>query len=454
MDFTSFLIGLLVGIVLFGLAYLLFRRTNQKNIPENNEDLPQKVRGLELNLSRIETEKQGVSEDNSKLNVKLEEISKENLQLHKDLASRAETLNHLNEKLKNQSKDIEETQKKLQAEFKNLANDILEEKTKKFTEQNSKRLDEILNPFKDQITGFEKRVEDTYQKTLKDQTDLQAELKKLQDLNLKISEEAHNLTRALKGDVKKQGNWGEMILERVLERSGLTKGVEYVTQESYTTDDGKRIQPDVVIHLPDNKHILIDAKVSMLAYDQLVNTEDQDDQKKHMKDHLLSIRSHVKELSEKNYQNTKGLQSPDFVLLFVPIESSFSIAVKDDPALFNEAWEKRIIIVSPTTLLATLMTISSIWKQENQTKNAMKIADEGAKLYDKFVHFLEDLDKLGEKLNAASKHYDDSIKKLKTGTGNLISRVEGLKKLGVRPKKQSRSIPNNFSDFEQSELSD
>lgn len=448
MDFTSFLIGLLAGITLFGIAYLLFRRTNQKLNTETIEDLPGKIRNLELDLSRIQTEKIGINDERNKLNLRFEDISKENIQLHKDLASRTENLTHLNEKLKNQSKDIEESQKRLQIQFKNLANEILEEKTKKFTEQNSKRLDEILIPFKDQMKGFEKRVEDTYQKSLKDQTDLQAELKKLQDLNLKISEEASNLTKALKGDVKKQGNWGEMILERVLERSGLTKGVEFETQESFTTDEGKRIQPDVVIHLPDNKHILIDAKVSLVAFEKLVNAEDPLEQAEYLKDHLVSVTKHVKELATKSYQNTKGIQSPDFVLLFIPIEASFSVAIKEEPGLFNMAWGMHIIIVSPTTLLATLMTIASIWKQENQTKNTLKIAEEGGKLYDKFVHFLDDLEKLGKKLEAASGHYHDSIKKLKTGPGNLISKVENLQKLGVRAKNKTRSIPESMSDFE------
>lgn len=451
MDFISFLIGMAAGIILFGLAYWLFRNTKRNDNSQQQIDFPSKIRELELDLSRIQTEKIGMSDENNRLNGKLDEVSKENIHLHQNLATRNENIVHLNEKLEYQAKDIEKTQKTLQIEFKNLANEILEEKTKKFTEQNSKRLDEILIPFKNQLTGFEKRVEDTYQKTLKDQTDLQAELKKLQDLNVKISQEANNLTRALKGDVKKQGNWGEMILERVLERSGLSKGLEYEVQESFITDEGKRIQPDVVIHLPENKHILIDAKVSLVAYNEFVNTDNPDDEAEYIKSHLISIRKHVKELAEKNYQNTKGIQSPDFVLMFIPIEASFSVAVKEDPSLFNEAWGKHIVIVSPTTLLATLMTIASIWKQENQTKNAIKIADEGAKLYDKFVHFLDDLDKLGKKLEAATGHYQDSIKKLKTGPGNLISKVEGLKKLGVRAKNKTRSIPESLADYEQSE---
>jgi DNA recombination protein RmuC len=446
MDFLSFIIGLGSGVLIISIAFLLFRSPKKQN--DNQDDLNSRIRDLEIEASRIESARDTLSRENSELKAKAEELVNNNIQLNRDLATKSESLKNMYERLENQSKEMQETQKNLQSEFKNLDNEILEEKTKKFTEQNSKRLDEILHPFKEQIKGFEKRVEDTYEKTLKDQTDLQAELKKLQDMNMKISQEASNLTKALKGDVKKQGNWGEMILDKVLERSGLTKGIEYETQESFVAESGKRIQPDVVVHLPENKHILIDAKVSLVAYERYINAESTEEQAISLKLHLESVKKHVKELAEKSYQNTKGIQSPDFVLLFIPIEASFSIAVNEDPGLFNEAWSKHIVIVSPTTLLATLMTVASIWKQENQTRNALKIADEGAKLYDKFVHFLEDLDKLGKKLESASDHYKDSMKKLKTGPGNLISKVEGLKKLGVRSRNKVREIPESLNDFE------
>ncbi|MBT3244310.1 MAG: DNA recombination protein RmuC [Bacteroidetes bacterium] len=448
MDLISFVLGLAAGILIFLLAYILIKRTGKSKPDQTQPDLRLRVRDLEMEIFRIQTQKNNFEEETIRQEKKIEGINRENLELHKDLVSKNENLLFLKEKLGKQTEEFDKTRKTLQIEFKNLANDILDEKTRKFTEQNSVRLNEILVPFKDQISGFEKRVEDTYQKSLKDQTDLQAELKKLQDLNVKISEEANNLTRALKGDVKKQGNWGEMILERILERSGLNKDEEYTTQESLLTDDGRRIQPDVIIHLPDNKHILVDSKVSLIAYNQYLSTEDTEEQKTHIKEHLGSIKRHVKELSEKNYQNAKGIQSPDFVLLFMPMEASFSIAVKEDPGLFNEAWERHIVIVSPTTLLATLMTIASIWKQENQTKHAVKIAEEGAKLYDKFVSFLDDLDKLGERLDGARRMYDDSMKKLKTGRGNLISKVENLKKMGVRSKSGNKKLPASFEDYE------
>lgn len=445
MDWLSFATGLLAGLALTGIILLLARFRPAK-APDRG-DQPA-MRELEMSLSSLRSEKEGLRLEKARLSEQVDALNNETIRLNRDLATREEAEKHLKERLENQTREVKDMQKALQNEFKNLANDILEEKTRRFTEQNSKRLDEILNPFKDQIKGFEKRVEDTYQKSLRDQTDLQAELKKLQDLNIRISEEAGNLTRALKGDVKKQGNWGEMILDKVLERSGLTKGMEYETQESFVTDEGRRIQPDVVVHLPDNKHILIDAKVSLVAYEQYTAAEKPEEQIVYLRQHLDSVKKHVKELAEKNYQHTKGVQSPDFVLLFIPIESSFSVAVKEDPGLFNEAWSKHIVIVSPTTLLATLMTVSSIWKQENQTRNALKIADEGARLYDKFLLFLEDLEKLGEKLNAATKHYDDSIKKMKYGKGNLISKVEGLRELGIRSKSKTRQVPESFGDFD------
>ena len=333
-------------------------------------------------------------------------------------------------------KEYEEQRNMLSLEFKNLANEILEEKTRKFTEQNSSRLSEILTPFNERIQGFERKVEDTYQKSLKDQTDLQAELKKLQDLNVKISQEANNLTKALKGDVKKQGNWGEMILDKILERSGLRKGIEYDTQVSLMSDTGKRIQPDVIVSLPDDKHIVIDSKVSLVAYEKLANAEDEDLRQQYLKEHIVSLRKHVKELSEKNYSNALGIHSPDFVLMFVPVESSFSIAVQADQEIFNDAWLHRIVIVSPTTLLATLMTISSIWKQETQTKNALDIAEEGAKLYDKMIGMIEDFVKIGDQLDKAKDMHNQTMKKAKTGTGNIINRIEKMKSLGLKTRKQ------------------
>jgi DNA recombination protein RmuC len=294
----------------------------------------------------------------------------------------------------------------------------------------------LLSPLKEKIQVFEKKVEDTYEKGLKDQTDLKAELKKLHDLNLKISDEANNLTRALKGDVKKQGNWGEMILERILERSGLTEGREYQKQESVLSENGQRFQPDVVIHLPDQKHIVVDSKVSLVAYERLVNCDNEKDRMIHVKEHLMSVRSHIKILSEKHYQHAQGFNSPDFVLLFIPIESSFSIAVQEDQDLFSYAWDNKVVIVSPSTLLATLRTIASIWQQENQNRNALEIARQSGALYDKFVGFIEDMESIGKSIDSTRKNYEMATNKLFTGSGNLVKRAENIKKLGAKTTKE------------------
>ena len=300
----------------------------------------------------------------------------------------------------------------------------------------------MLNPLKEKLQLFEKKVDDTYQKGLKDQTDLRAELKKLYELNARISEEAGNLTKALKGDVKKQGNWGEVVLERILERSGLNEGENgYQKQFSDSTDDGRRIQPDVVVNLPDNKHIIIDSKVSLIAYERAVNAVTDEERARHVKEHLFSLKTHIKGLSEKHYQTAKKLNSPDFVLLFLPIESSFSLAIQEDQDLFSYAWDQKVVIVSPSTLLATLRTIASIWQQENQTRNALEIAKQGGALYDKFVGFIFDMEGIGKSLETTRKNYDQAMNKLQTGTGNLVRRAENLRKLGA---KATKELPGNM----------
>ncbi len=347
---------------------------------------------------------------------------------------------NLQEKLDTQKKEMESLQQKFTTEFENIAAKILKQNTAEFSAANQKSITELLSPLKEKIQVFEKRVEDTYEKGLKDQTDLKAELKKLHDLNLKISDEANNLTRALKGDVKKQGNWGEMILERILERSGLTEGREYQKQESVLSENGQRFQPDVVIHLPDQKHIVVDSKVSLVAYERLVNADNEKDRMNHVKEHLLSVRSHIKILSEKHYQHSPNFNSPDFVLLFIPIESSFSIAVQEDQDLFAYAWDNKVVIVSPSTLLATLRTIASIWQQENQNRNALEIARQSGALYDKFVAFISDMESIGKSLESTRKTYDQAANKLFTGAGNLVKRAENIKKLGA---KTTKDLPSD-----------
>jgi DNA recombination protein RmuC len=332
--------------------------------------------------------------------------------------------------------ELENINKKYTTEFENIANKILDEKSKKFTDQNKTNIDTILNPLKERIKEFEEKVDKAYKAESAERTTLKAEIKNLIDLNKQVSEEANNLAKALKGENKTQGNWGELILEKVLERSGLVKDQEYRLQFSTQNDEGKRIQPDVVVILPDNKHIIIDSKVSLVAYEALVNSDNEEAKEALIKDHIASVRNHIKQLAEKNYQSSSDFNTPDFVLLFIPIESSFSIAVQADQEMFNFAWDKKIVIVSPSTLLATLRTISSVWKQERQTKNAIEIAKQSGALYDKFVGFLEDMDKIGKNINATKDVYDAALNKLHKGTGNLVKRALDIEKLGAKTTKQ------------------
>jgi DNA recombination protein RmuC len=352
---------------------------------------------------------------------------------------------NLAEKLENQKSEIENLQKRLTTEFENIAQKILKERSDEFSISNHKNLSEILNPLKERILNFEKKVEETYDKELRDKISLREEVKKLTELNTRVSEEANNLTKALKGDVKKQGNWGEVILERVLERSGLTKGQEFEREEVVDGADASVQRPDVIIHLPDNKHIIIDSKVSLMAYERLMSSETEEHRVSYLKDHINSLRSHVKLLSEKNYQNAQNLNTPDFVLMFLPIEASFSVAVQGDSDIFAYAWERKIVIVSPTTLLATLRTISSIWKQENQTKNAQEIARLSGALYDKFIGFAEDMAKIKANIDRTSNSFDDAMKKMKDGSGNIIRTAEKIKELGA--KTGNKSLPTGFENF-------
>lgn len=357
-----------------------------------------------------------------------------------------ETVNKsIQEKLDHQKKEIEELQKRLTTEFENIASKILKERSDEFSASNHKNLSQILNPLQEKIHTFEKKVEEAYDKELRDKISLKEEVKRLYELNTKVSEEANNLTKALKGEVKRQGNWGEVILERVLERSGLTRGVEFEREKEVTGSEEQRQRPDVIIHLPDDKHIIIDSKVSLIAYERFVSAETPEQQAIFLKEHINSLHNHVKYLSERNYQDALQVNTPDFVLLFLPIEASFSVAVQQDVELFSYAWDRKIVIVSPTTLLATLRTISSIWKQENQTRNAQEIARLSKALYDKFLGFTEDMNKIKQSLDKASGAYDDALKKMKDGKGNILRTAEKIKELGGI--ETQKSLPNDFEVF-------
>ena len=361
------------------------------------------------------------------------------------------TVKHLRDQLDKQEKNLEDLQKRFTVEFENVANKIFEEKTQKFTVQNKENLGELLKPFSERIKHFETTVRETQVETAKERTSLAEQIKQLTSLNNKMLEDAQNLTKALKGDNKAQGNWGEFVLERILEVSGLIKDQEYYTQHSDKNAEGNLVRPDIVIKLPEEKHLIIDSKVSLVAYEAYINSEDDLERERFLKEHLLSMKTHVKQLSEKNYQSSVGLNSPEFVLLFVPIESSFSLAIQTDNDLYKFAWEKKVVIVSPSTLLATLRTIASVWKQERQTKNAAEIARQAGTMYDKFVSFLDDLEKIGRALDTGKKTYDEAFNKLKSGRGNLIGKSEKLRELGA---KVSKRIPVKYLDDDDKPLLD
>ena len=347
----------------------------------------------------------------------------------------------LQSQLEQQKIQFETNKEQIKTEIQNLSNSILEEKSKKFTEQNSIQLKQILEPLGLRIDEFKKKVEDTYSEENKERATLKEQIRQMAELNQKMSIEAQNLTKALKGDSKTQGNWGEVILERILEKSGLRKGFEFEVQVTERNEENKIIRPDVIVKLPDEKYMIVDSKVSLTAYEQFVNAENDEDRVKQIKLHIISLRNHIKGLAEKNYQLLYGTQSPDFVLLFIPIQPAFDVAMMNEPELYNFAFEKNIILVSPTTLLATLSTVNSVWKQEYQTKHALEIAEKSGAMYDKFVGFVDDLEKVGKAIQTTSKVYDDAMNKLSLGKGNLINRAESLKKLGI---KASKKIASHF----------
>ena len=352
------------------------------------------------------------------------------------MAKAEESFKAQRDRLMEQEKSIQEIQQKFQLEFQNIANKLLDEKSQKFVETNRANLDILLNPLKENIKAFEEKVDKVYNMEAAERNTLKGVITQLMELNQLISNEAQNLTKALKGDNKKQGNWGEVILERVLERSGLVKDQEYRIQTSFTSTDGNRLQPDVIIDLPDYKHLVIDSKVSLIAYERLVNCETEEERKLFSKGHVESIRSHVNGLSAKNYHDLHQINSPDFVLLFIPIESSFSFAVQIDAELFSDAWDKRVVIVSPSTLLATLRTIASIWKQERQNRNVLEIARLSGAMYDKFVGFVGDMEGIGKNIKQSQSAYDNAISKLTEGNGNLTKTAEKIKSLGAKANKQ------------------
>ncbi len=391
-------------------------------------------------LEKLQGEKESLATHRDQLVGEQRHLSSQIAQLNTSLeAERTQTIEKL-ELLRN-------AEEQLVNRFKTVASEILEDKSKKFTDQNQTNLNQLLEPLKIKITEFQGEVQKVYHQENKDRSALAEQVKQLMALNKQLSDDAHNLTRALKGQAKAQGNWGEQILERVLEISGLRKGYEYDVQENHTREDGSRAQPDVVIHLPEDRHLIVDAKVSLTAYEIHANAETDMERDAALKRHLDSVRAHIKGLSEKNYQQLYGLKSLDFVLMFIPIEPAFMLAISHDSELWQEAWKKNILLVSPSTLLFVVRTVAHLWRQEQQNRNAQDIANRGAELYDKLVGFVEDLEAVGTRLKQAQHAYEGAYGKFTSGRGNVIRQAEMLKQLGVKPTKQlQQSIVDSALD--------
>ncbi|SDH27100.1 DNA recombination protein RmuC [Winogradskyella thalassocola] len=403
-----------------------FKTYSETENQKQNQYFTQQLTELKETISKIEIEREAIRREKDFLNTELSRRNSEYENLEKANLKRDE--------------ELVLQQEQLRKDFELMASKILDEKSEKFTLQNKENIKNILNPLQEKIQLFEKKVDDTQKESISMHSALKEQLVGLKDLNQIMAKEATNLTRALKGDSKTQGNWGELVLERVLEKSGLEKDREYFVQQNFQREDGSRVMPDVVLHLPDSKKMIIDSKVSLTAYEQFVNAED-DQRPLFLKAHVNSIKKHVDQLSAKNYQDLYDIESPDFVLMFIPIEPAFAVAINEDNSLYNKAFEQNIVIVTPSTLLATLRTIDSMWNNEKQQQNALEIAKQAGALYDKFEGLVIDLTGVGKKIDAAKSDYSSAMNKLVDGKGNLISRVEKIKKMGAKAKK---SLPESI----------
>jgi len=426
-------LGLFIGKLLFSARFESQKISLEEKINAAQHLLQQQKEQAVLDKAAFEKQLQSSIQEK-------EAIRNEKDSLAIQLSKKEVDFDNLLERHKEQKNEVEQLQEKFTKEFENLANKILDEKSNKFTEQNKENMKNILSPLQDKIQLFEKKVEDTHKESIDYHAALRQQIVGLQQMNLQMSKETLNLTKALKGDSKMQGNWGELILERVLEKSGLEKDREYFVQQSHTTSEGSRVFPDVVINLPDGKKMIVDSKVSLTAYEKYINEEDDNLKAGYLKEHILSIKRHVEQLGEKNYQDLYQMESPDFVLLFIPIEPAFAIALNEDTGLYNKAFEKNIVIVTPSTLLATLRTIDSMWTNQKQQENAVEIARQAGALYDKFEGFVGDLIKIGKKIDESKTEYGAAMNKLVEGKGNLITSVEKLKKMGAKAKK---ALPEN-----------
>jgi len=424
---NDILIYLLIAVIFIIIGYVIGKLMTKTKLEKVTSEFEVRnkllLEGKECNIQEIKELKEIISL-----------LNQEKHTIDLQLNQKESELKNVVEKLNENKAEVEKIQEKFSKDFEILANKILEEKSSTFTKQNKENIKNILEPLQEKIQNFEKKVEDTHKENIDYNSALRQQIIGLKELNEQMSKEAVNLTKALKGDSKTQGNWGELVLERVLEKSGLEKDREYFVQQSFTNEEGKRILPDVVIHLPNSKKMVIDSKVSLTAYEQYVNAEDETLKPVLIKEHVNSLKRHIEQLSEKKYQDIYNIESPDFVLLFVPVEPAFAIALNSDNQLYNKAFEKNIVIVTPTTLLATLRTIDSMWNNEKQQRNAIDIAVQAGRLYDQFVNLTNDLIKVGNQLKTIQGTYDSTMVKL-TGKGNLIKKVESIKTLGIKSSK-------------------
>ena len=429
-DNLILILAIILSAAIGGYLGMLFTKLKSKGeqsaLEERQNQMNATIDELKQNLNKIESER--------------EEIRREKEFLNSELTRKNTEYENLQQQNLKRDEELAKQQEQLRKDFELMASKILDEKSEKFTLQNKENIKQILNPLQEKIQVFEKKVEDSQKESISMHSALKEQLLGLKDLNQQMTKEATNLTRALKGDSKMQGNWGELVLERVLEKSGLEKDREYFVQQSFSTSEGSRVLPDVVLHLPDNKKMIIDSKVSLTDYERYVNA-DEDDRPQFLKAHVNSIRKHVDQLSDKKYEDLYDIESPDFVLMFIPIEPAFAIAINDDNSLYNKAFEKNIVIVTPSTLLATLRTIDTMWNNEKQQRNAIEIARQAGALYDKFEGLVTDLTGVGKKIDAAKSDYSSAMNKLVEGRGNLITSVEKLKKLGAKAKK---SLPETI----------
>ncbi|MEL6304429.1 MAG: DNA recombination protein RmuC [Bacteroidota bacterium] len=424
---TSELIYLLVGVLCLAAGVLLGNYLHKLKMRGTQGIWEEREKQLQNSLiAKQEEQKTQIAQ--------LQQLQAEKELLGQQIIRHQAEVQNLTRKNEEQKKEVEQLQEKFTKDFEILANKILEDKSKRFTEKNKENIENILTPLNKKIKEFEDKVEKSQKENISIHSALKEQLLHLQNQNLRITQEAENLTKALKGDSKMQGNWGELVLERVLEKSGLEKDREYSVQQSFTLEDGSRVMPDVIIHLPDGKKMIVDSKVSLTDYERYTNAEEAD-KPSFLKDHIASLRKHVLQLSAKKYEDLYAMESPDFVLMFVPIEPAFAIAINEDSSLYNKAFEQNIVIVTPSTLLATLRTIDSMWSNEKQQRNAMEIARQAGALYDKFEGFVTDLTRVGKKMDEAKNEYRGAMNKLVEGRGNLVTSVEKLKKMGAKAKK-------------------